>query len=424
MALPQTNLGLNAIRQEVRNATGTAESNLRVESLAATESTGYTGLNDAPYGMGEFRGYASQMPYIGTTTYGPTTGNYVAVFAEAGADQEYFPFGVIQADHQIVQSNANIGGTYYSFWYVEEVFSGNPGITYTSTNNGQSMNTGQLYPIGYITFSSSDWPTSYYIDHSVSQSISNANDADYTTNLVAGSGEDYTSGTNWDSTVYDLLAPGYNGNATPSTAFRIRDSIAASDYGSYSGYGIHTFNFYYRRSGYPDFKAFTLKTYQEIDYTLSYNSGGCPLCCVHDSMLIATEEDMKSIYDIQIGDKVISHNFETGQDEVVEVTDLIIVDRDVDYKVNDLVMTEDHPVYLEGGRKASVNPDATLLNYKQEVDQLVVGDKMMKLDGSLEEITSIERFEGEHKNFAVQTKHNNFYANGHLVDSVINRGEE
>ena len=131
---------------------------------------------------------------------------------------------------------------------------------------------------------------------------------------------------------------------------------------------------------------------------------------------------MKSIYDISIGDKVISHNFETGKDEVVEVTDIIIVDRDVDYKMNDLVMTEDHPVYLEGGRKASLNPDATLLNYKQEVDQLVIGDRMMKLDGTLEEITSIEKFEGEHKNFAVQTKHNNFYANGHLVDSVINRG--
>ena len=118
---------------------------------------------------------------------------------------------------------------------------------------------------------------------------------------------------------------------------------------------------------------------------------------------------------------VLSHNFNTGQDELVEVTDLIIVDRDVDYKVNDLIMTEDHPVYLQDGRKASVNPEATKINYKQEVDQLVIGDRMMKLDGTLEEIVSIEKYEGNHKNFAVQTKHNNFYANGHLVDSVIDR---
>ena len=145
----------------------------------------------------------------------------------------------------------------------------------------------------------------------------------------------------------------------------------------------------------------------------------CPTCCVHESMLIATEEDMKSIYDIKIGDKVISHNFETGQDELVEVTDLILVDRDVEYQVNDLIMTEDHPVYLEGGRKASVNPEATKLNYKQDVDQLVVGDKMMKLDGSLEEVKTIESIKGTHKNYAVKTKYNNFYANGHLVDSVL-----
>ena len=85
-------------------------------------------------------------------------------------------------------------------------------------------------------------------------------------------------------------------------------------------------------------------------------------------------------------------------------------------------MTEDHPVYLEDGRKASINPEATKINYKQIVDQLQIGDKMMTLDG-LEEITSIEKYEGNHKNFALQTKHNNFYANGHLVDSVIDRGE-
>ena len=44
---------------------------------------------------------------------------------------------------------------------------------------------------------------------------------------------------------------------------------------------------------------------------------------------------------------------------------------------------------------------------------------MIRIDGSEEEITSIERHEGMHKNYAIKTKHNNFYANGILVDSVI-----
>ena len=148
----------------------------------------------------------------------------------------------------------------------------------------------------------------------------------------------------------------------------------------------------------------------------------CPDCCVHEDMLVSVEEDMaKSIHNLKIGDNVISHNFETGQDEIVEIEDIIIVERDVDYRVNTLIMTEDHPVYLEGGRKASVNPEATAKNYGQDVDQLVVGDKMIKQDGSLEAVESIDKYEGTHTNFAIKTKHNNFYADGHLVDSVIRR---
>tara|TARA_B110000285_G_scaffold73238_1_gene84445 strand:+ start:315 stop:2177 length:1863 start_codon:yes stop_codon:yes gene_type:complete len=145
----------------------------------------------------------------------------------------------------------------------------------------------------------------------------------------------------------------------------------------------------------------------------------CSECCVHESMLIATGEDMKSIHDIKIGDSVVSYNFETGENELVEVEDLITIERDVDYKVNNLILTEDHPVYLETGKKASVSPSATLTNYKQEVDQIKVGDVMVKLDGTTEEITSIERYEGTHLNYAIKTKHNNFYADGILVDSVI-----
>ena len=145
----------------------------------------------------------------------------------------------------------------------------------------------------------------------------------------------------------------------------------------------------------------------------------CPQCCIHESMLIATEEDMKSIHDIKIGDKVISYNFETQLNELVEVEDLITIERDVNYKVNNLILTEDHPVYLNNGKKASINPEATLLNYKQEVNQIEHGNIMVKLDGTEEVIESIEKYEGTHLNYAIKTKHNNFYADGILVDSVI-----
>jgi hypothetical protein len=150
-----------------------------------------------------------------------------------------------------------------------------------------------------------------------------------------------------------------------------------------------------------------------------YGQEDCPQCCIHESMLIAIEEDMKSIHDIKIGDKVISYNFETQLNELVKVEDLITIERDVDYKVNNLILTEDHPVYLNNGKKASINPEATLLNYKQEVDQIQIGDIMVKLDGTEEVIESIEKYEGTHLNYDIKTKHNNFYADGILVDSVI-----
>jgi predicted phage tail protein len=147
----------------------------------------------------------------------------------------------------------------------------------------------------------------------------------------------------------------------------------------------------------------------------------CPTCCIHEDMLIAIGEDMKSIHDIKIGDSVVSYNFETGENELVEVKDKIIVERDVNYKINDLILTEDHPIYLDTGRKASINPQATLRNYKQEVDEVKVGDIMQRVDETAEKITSIERYEGTHVNYTIKTKHNNFYANNILVSWVDSR---
>ena len=147
----------------------------------------------------------------------------------------------------------------------------------------------------------------------------------------------------------------------------------------------------------------------------------CQTCCIHEDMLIAIGEDMKSIHDIKIGDSVVSYNFETGENELVEVKDKIIVERDVNYKINDLILTEDHPIYLDTGRKASINPQATLRNYKQEVDEVKVGDVMQRVDETAEKITSIERYEGTHVNYTIKTKHNNFYANNILVSWVDSR---
>ena len=81
----------------------------------------------------------------------------------------------------------------------------------------------------------------------------------------------------------------------------------------------------------------------------------------------------------EINESVVSYNFETGQNELVEVEDKIIVERGGDYKVNNLILTKDHPIYLETKRKASVKPHLTLTNYEQEVDELM---KELDTDGT------------------------------------------
>jgi hypothetical protein len=414
--------------------TATSSNQLSLLSTTAIEAGNVSTLNDAPYAMSEFLGYTHSSPYsnVGPDTViigGAASGysmrfwsdgfefqnNFAAASFIAGFDVRFrvyqqYTYPTLRTNVlQSFQRNAN-NGVYRN--------TSNTDVTMSTSSQPTSHFQSNLSGLDYMSTSTGfdefklAWSnTSISITGDTANAFASVGQQNIGSHTAIANGTWYAIGPEGNLGTYGTTINLYGGKGLGQT-------------GSASISTILTLETWVRNTGLAksETKIRTQDIYLQGDATVLSGGGGCPLCCVHDSMLIATEEDMKSIYDIQIGDKVISHNFETGKDEVVEVTDIIIVDRDVDYKINDLVMTEDHPVYLEGGRKASLNPDATLLNYKQEVDQLVIGDRMMKLDGTLEEITSIEKFEGEHKNFAVQTKHNNFYANGHLVDSVINRG--
>ena len=104
---------------------------------------------------------------------------------------------------------------------------------------------------------------------------------------------------------------------------------------------------------------------------------------------------------------------------MVDLLQIIIINHDNLYTVNNLKLTEDHPVYLEGYVRASIDPARTLENYELTVAQLAVGDKMIKEDGTLETVTSIEVLAEEHVTYTLKTTLGNFYANGYLVDSEI-----
>lgn len=145
-----------------------------------------------------------------------------------------------------------------------------------------------------------------------------------------------------------------------------------------------------------------------------------PGICIHEDMLVSTQYGEQSIHTIKEGSpKIWSWNSSTNEKELVDLLQIYIVEHDNLYTVNNLKITEDHPVYLEGGIRASINPEKTLENYELTVNQLVLGNKIMKEDGTLETVTSLETLSDNHVTYTLKTEHNNFYANGYLVDSEI-----
>lgn len=155
-------------------------------------------------------------------------------------------------------------------------------------------------------------------------------------------------------------------------------------------------------------------------YSTQQQPGGPGGPCIHEDMLVSTQYGEQSIHDIKEGSpKIWSWNSSTNEKELVDLLQIYIVENDNLYTVNNLKLTEDHPVYLEGGTRASINPEKTLENYELTVNQLAVDDKIMKEDGTLETITSLEILSGTHVTYTLKTEHNNFYSNGYLVDSEI-----
>ena len=149
--------------------------------------------------------------------------------------------------------------------------------------------------------------------------------------------------------------------------------------------------------------------------------GGPGDFCIHEDMLVSTQRGNMTIADIidTAPPKIWSWNNETSTRDLVDLLEVRTINHDNLYTVNNLKLTEDHTVYLEGYVKASINPAKTLENYEVTVAQLAVGNKMMKEDGSLETITSIEVLAEEHSTYTLKTPLGNFYADGYLVDSEI-----
>lgn len=185
------------------------------------------------------------------------TGTYAADFS---AVLSYSGgFGADSITYQLVMRTSTSGSNYVATLYVEET-SDSFGVY-----NSAGMTTGTLYPVQTVTFTQGNWPDSYALDHSVSTQ-SSGGAVNPGTSLVAGTGETYTSGSNWDNTTFELLNP------TTNTAFRTTHLTTGE---CFTGTVIYTdtYSLKFIKSGYPTLTAATFSIACEQDMG---HSGLCP----------------------------------------------------------------------------------------------------------------------------------------------------
>lgn len=142
--------------------------------------------------------------------------------------------------------------------------------------------------------------------------------------------------------------------------------------------------------------------------------------CFHESVPISTPDGLKMVDDLKVGDMVYTYNFDTNEIEELRAGTIEIVYHDNLYKLNDdIIVTDDHPIYTESNEWVSILPETSFNNYEVKTRELKLGDKLKTIDDSEYVVNSIEKYEGNHRTYVVVTKNWNFYANGILAHSEI-----
>lgn len=204
----------------------------------------------------DFYGVSNVIPTVSNVQnyLGTYAAEFSAVLSYSGG------FGADSITYQLVMRTSTSGSNYVATLYVEET-SDSSGVY-----NSVGMTTGTLYPVQTVTFTQGNWPDSYALDHSVSTDQGGGGAVNPSTSLVAGQGETYTSGSNWDNTTFELLNP------TTNTAFRTTHLTTGE---CFTGTVIYTdtYSLKFIKSGYPTLTASTFSISCEQDMS---HSGICP----------------------------------------------------------------------------------------------------------------------------------------------------
>jgi len=141
--------------------------------------------------------------------------------------------------------------------------------------------------------------------------------------------------------------------------------------------------------------------------------------CLHESIPVNTPNGDKLINELNEGDLVYSYNLQTNEVEETIINEIQQPEHDNLYKVNNLLLTDDHPLFNINNELVSIEPELSLKRYELESKQLKVGDKLKTIDNSDFEVISIERYKGKYPTYTIFTDNENFYAGGILAHSEI-----
>ena len=167
---------------------------------------------------------------------------------------------------------------------------------------------------------------------------------------------------------------------------------------------------------------------------INFSAGGGFGFCIYENIPVNLKEGTANIHDLDVGDMIMSYNWETGQEEEVEIQQIEKRLHDNLYKImlsdpndetegeelKELILTQDHPVYKQDGSMVSDDPDKAKDNYNLDSVAIQPNDLLKILNGKYyAQVHRLEGFPKKHWTYTILTKNNNFYANGVLVHSEI-----
>lgn len=146
-------------------------------------------------------------------------------------------------------------------------------------------------------------------------------------------------------------------------------------------------------------------------------------CFAAGTQITMTDNSTKKIEEITNQDWILTYNILTGNLDKVKVSELIIARHTnllkLRFSDREIIVTDDHPFWIEGQNWASINPIKSNNNYKQtsKIIQLKIGDRIfIPTENKFIDLISIEKIDEEQLTYTIElTTGDNFIANGLLV---------